>query len=129
MTEHRYKPGDKVIWTMPDGAEVEVEYIRPDSYSDGDLRPKVDLAEVALDVGLPAGMSKAYGNVLVPASSLRPAPAPEPTNLGCVIRDASGEVFVRINNTACYPWYSTEKCLSWDEIPQPVEILSEGWVE
>lgn len=54
----------------------------------------------------------------------KPKPeTPEPQNVGAVVRDAHGGVYVRNINDE---WNSTGVTLQWSRIKQPVEVLSEG---
>lgn len=67
---------------------------------------------------------------LGPIAEYRPAPT-EPKGLGAVVKDPSGQVWLRAFGETPTPWYSVGTYSydrPWDSIPQPVEVLAEGWV-
>jgi hypothetical protein len=51
----------------------------------------------------------------------------EPTGLGAVVREPGGLVYVRTDNEGQLRWWNdNSRWTRWDQIPKPVEVLSEG---
>lgn len=60
-----------------------------------------------------------------------PRPA-EPQGLGAVVQDGNGALWVRVLQGAdvTVPWRSHDHYyVTWSEIPDPITVLSDGWVE
>ena len=57
------------------------------------------------------------------------APTPEPKGIGAVVESSSGSLYLRVPTFGCddNPWLlGTFVTRSWDDIPKPVTVLSEG---
>lgn len=111
MSSNEWQPkrGERVIAVLPDGHEVECEYVRH-------CLPQFH--RVLFDDGGDATLR-----------TVRPLPVTEPTAFGARVVDSEGRRWIRVSRRNGFWWRTWDddrvrvSTTAWSELPQPVTVI------